>query len=49
MLQVIVSSLLLPMYTNDIVNASNFDTVLYADDINFHNAGEKTKILEKNV
>ena len=35
-------------YINDIVKASNFNTVLYAVDINLHISGKKHEILEKN-
>jgi len=36
-------------YINDIVKASNFNTVLYADDINLHISGKNHEILEKAV
>jgi len=37
------------IYINDIVKASNFNTVLYADDINLHISGKNHEILEKTV
>jgi len=37
------------IYINDIVKAFNFDTVLYADDINQHTLVENHKVLEKTV
>jgi len=37
------------IYINDIVKVSNFNAVLYADDINLHISGKKHKILEKIV
>ena len=40
---------LLPMYINDIVKASNFNTILYADDINLDISGKYYEILEKTV
>ena len=36
------------LYINDIVKASNFNTILYADDINLHISGKNHKILEKS-
>jgi len=36
------------VYINDIVKASNFNAVLYANDINLHISGENHKILEKS-
>jgi len=36
----VVGPLLLLIYINDIVKASNFNTVLYADDINLHISGK---------
>ena len=44
----VVGPLLFLIYINDIVKASNFNTVLYADDINLHILGENHEILEKN-
>jgi len=41
--------LLLLIYINGIVKASNFDTILYADDINLHISWKKHEILEKTV
>ena len=37
----VVGPLLFLIYINDIVKASNFITVLYADDINLHISGKK--------
>jgi len=37
------------LYINDIVKASNFNTVLYTDDINLHISVENHEILEKAV
>jgi len=45
----VVGSLLFLIYINDIVKASNFNTVLYADDINLHISGKNHEILEKTV
>jgi len=45
----VVGPLLNLIYINDIVKASNFNTVLYADDINLHILGENHKMLEKTV
>ena len=39
----VVGRLLFLIYINDIVKASNFNTVLYADDINLHISGKNTK------
>jgi len=44
----VVGSLLLLIDINDIAKASNFNTVLYADDINLHISGKRHEILEKN-
>jgi len=45
----VVGSLLFLVYINDIVKASNFNTVLYADDINLHISGKNHETLEKTV
>ena len=45
----VVGPLLFLTYINDILKASNFNTVLYADDINLHISRKKHKILEKSV
>jgi len=45
----VVGPLLFLTYINDIVKASNFNTVLYADDINLHISGKNHEILEKTV
>ena len=45
----VVGPLLFLIYINDIVKASNFNTVLNADDINMHISGKKHEILEKTV
>ena len=45
----VVGPLLFLIYINDIVKASNFNTVLYADDINLHISGKNHEILEKTV
>jgi len=45
----VVGPLLFLIYINDIVKASNCNTVLYADDINLHISGKKHEILEKTV
>ena len=39
----VVGPLLFLIYINDIVKASNFNTVLYADDNNLHISGKNTK------
>jgi len=44
----VVGPLLFLTYINDIVQASNFNTVLYADDINLHISGKNHETLEKN-
>ena len=44
----VVGPLLFLIYINDIVKASNFNTVLYADDINLAYFWEKTGKLRKN-
>ena len=43
----VVGPLLFLIYINDIVKASNFNTVLYADNINLHISGKNHEILEK--
>jgi len=43
----VVGPLIFIIYVNDIVKASNFNTVLYADDINLHISGESHEILKK--
>jgi len=45
----VVGPLLFLIYINDVVKASNYNTVLYADDINLHISGKKHEILEKTV
>jgi len=45
----VVGPLLFLIYINDIVKASNFNTILYTDDINLHISGKKHKTLEKTV
>ena len=45
----VVGPLLFLIYINDIVKASNFNTVLYADDINLHISGKNHEILERTV
>ena len=45
----VVGPLLFLIYINDIVKASNFYTVLYADDINLHISGKNHEFLEKPV
>ena len=45
----VVGPLLFLICINDIVKASNFNTVLYADDINLHISGKKHETLEKTV
>jgi len=45
----VVGPLLFLIYANDIVKASNFNTVLYADDINLHISGKNHEILEKTL
>jgi len=45
----VVGPLLFLIYINDIVKASNFNTVLYADDINLHISGKIHETLEKTV
>ena len=45
----VVGPLLILIYINDIVKASNFNNVLYADDINLHISGKNREILEKTV
>ena len=44
----VVGPLLFLIYINDIVKVSNFNTVLYAEDINLHISGNNHEILEKN-
>ena len=45
----VAGPLLFLIYINDIVKASNINTVLYADDINLHISGENHEILEKQL
>jgi len=45
----VVGPLLFLIYINDIVKASNFNTVLYADEINLHISGKKHETLEKKL
>ena len=45
----VVGPSLFLLYINDIVKASNFDTVLYADVINLDISGKNHKILEKTI
>ena len=45
----VVGPLLFLIYISDIVKASNFNTVLYADDINLHISGKNHENLEKTV
>ena len=45
----VVGPLLFLIYINDIVKASNFNTVVYADDINLHISGKNHETLEKTV
>ena len=45
----VVGPLLFLISISDIVKASNFNTVLYADDINMHISGKNHEILEKTV
>ena len=45
----VVGPLVFLIYINDIVKASNFNTVLYAVDINLHISGRNHEILEKTV
>jgi len=45
----VVGPLLFLIYINDIVKASNFNTVLYADDTKLHISGKNHEILEKTV
>jgi len=45
----VVGPLLFLIYTNDIAKVSNFNIVLYADDINRHISGKKHEILEKQL
>jgi len=45
----VVGPLLFLIYLNDIAKASNFNTVLYANDINLHISGKNHEILEKTV
>ena len=45
----VVGPLLFLIYIKDIVKTSNFNTVLYADDINLHISGENQEILEKQL
>jgi len=43
----VVGPSLFLIYINDIVKASNFTTILYADDINLHISGENLKKKKK--
>ena len=45
----VVGPLLFLIYINDTVKASNFNTVLYAHDVNLHISEKKHEILEKNM
>ena len=45
----VVGPLLFLIYINDIVKASNFNTVLYADDINLRISRKNHEILEKKL
>ena len=45
----VVGRLLFLIYINDIVKASNFNTALYADDINLHISGKNHETLEKQL
>ena len=45
----VVGPLLFLIYINDIEKASNFNTVLYAGDINLHISGKNHETLEKTV
>jgi len=45
----VVGPLLFLIYINDIVKASNFNTVLYANDINLHISGKKREIFEEKL
>jgi len=45
----VVGPLLFHIYINHIVKASNFNTVLYADDINLHISGKNHEIVKKTV
>ena len=45
----VVGPLLFLTYIKDIVKASNFNTVLYADDNNLHISGKNHETLEKTI
>jgi len=45
----VVGPLLFLIYVNDIVKASNFNNIIYADDINLHISGKTTKYLKKQL
>jgi len=45
----VVGPLLFLIYINDIVKASNFNTILHADDINLHISEQKHETPEKTV
>jgi len=45
----VVGPLLFLIYINDVVKASNFNTVLYANDINLHISGKNHETSEKTV
>jgi len=45
----VVGPFLFLIYINDIVKASNFNTILYADYINLHISSKNHEILEKTV
>jgi len=45
----VAGPLLFLININDIAKASNFNTVLYADDINLHISGKNHETLEKTV
>ena len=45
----VVGPLLFHIYINHIAKASNFNTVLYADDINLHISGKNHEIVKKTV
>ena len=45
----VVGPLLFLLYIDDIVKASNFNTVLYADDIDLHISEENHKMLQKQL
>jgi len=45
----VAGPLLFLIYINDILKASDFNSILYADDINLHISGKKHESLEKTV